>query len=204
PRTMHLPWSPNLQNDDRRIPGLDAFIGQEVVATLKMDGESATMYRDYYHARSLDSRHHSSRDWMKAFHAAIAHEIPPDWRLCGENLFAQHSIRYDNLESYFYLFNIWERGRRLSWDEIVAYASMLGISVVPVLYRGQWSEAAMHRIESELDEAKDEGYVVTVTRSFRAAEWRTCAAKYVRPSHIRTTQHWMTSQIIPNSLRVAK
>ena len=201
PRTMHLPWSPNLQNDDRRIESLAAFQGEDVVVTLKMDGESATLYQDYYHARSLDSRHHPSRDWIKAFHARIAHEIPPDWRLCGENLFAQHSIRYDELESFFYLFNIWERGRRLSWDDTLGYAAMLGLTVVPVLYRGPWNEKILRELGAKLDEQQDEGYVVSLTRSFRASEWRTCAAKYVRPAHVRTTEHWMTSRIIPNGLK---
>jgi hypothetical protein len=35
PRTMHLPWSPGLQNDDRVIESLDGLIGQEVVVTDK-------------------------------------------------------------------------------------------------------------------------------------------------------------------------
>ncbi len=201
PRTMHLPWSPNLQNDDRRIENLNAFIGQEVVVTRKMDGESATLYRNYYHARSLDSRHHPSRAWIKAFHSQIAHEIPEDWRLCGENLFAQHSIRYEELESYFYLFNIWERNHRLSWDDTVEYAKIMGLTLVPVLYRGLWNEAELHRIEDQLDSVTDEGYVVSVTRSFRISEWRRCAAKYVRAAHVRTSQHWMFQEIVPNKLK---
>jgi len=72
---------------------------------------------------------------------------------------------------------------------------------VPVLYRGPWNEKKLHEIESRLDEATYEGYVVSLTRSFRASEWRSCAAKYVRPSHVRTSEHWMTSRIIPNGLR---
>lgn len=39
PKTMHLPWSPGLQNDDRVIANLDAFRGHEVVVTEKLDGE---------------------------------------------------------------------------------------------------------------------------------------------------------------------
>ena len=37
PRTMHLPWSPGLQNDDRVIKSLDRLIGRTVVVTEKMD-----------------------------------------------------------------------------------------------------------------------------------------------------------------------
>ena len=39
PRSMHLPWS-HPSKDDKVIKNLDAFIGQEVVVTLKMDGEN--------------------------------------------------------------------------------------------------------------------------------------------------------------------
>lgn len=58
PRTLHLPWSPNLQNDDRRMEDISGMKGQEVVVTLKMDGENTSCYRDHVHARSLDSGSH--------------------------------------------------------------------------------------------------------------------------------------------------
>lgn len=61
-RTHHLPWSPGLTDDDRVMPSLDAFIGQRVIVTEKMDGENTSMYRDNIHARSLDGRNHSSRN----------------------------------------------------------------------------------------------------------------------------------------------
>jgi len=41
------------------------LIGREVVVTEKMDGENTTMYCDNIHARSIDGRHHPSRDWVK-------------------------------------------------------------------------------------------------------------------------------------------
>ncbi len=44
PRTFHLPWSPGLTKDDKRIENLDGFIGREVVVTEKMDGEFRWSY----------------------------------------------------------------------------------------------------------------------------------------------------------------
>jgi len=91
---------------------------RDVVVTEKMDGENTTLYSDGLHARSVDSRHHPSRAWIKAFHAQWRHLIPEGWRLCGENLFAQHSIHYERLPSYFMLFSIWdEHNHCLSWNE---------------------------------------------------------------------------------------
>ncbi len=43
PRTHHLPWSPGLTKDDRQMSVDDPFKGQEVVATIKMDGENTSI-----------------------------------------------------------------------------------------------------------------------------------------------------------------
>jgi len=108
PRTPHLPWSPGVSADDITQFSLLSFEGADVVVTEKMDGENTSLYRDHSHARSLDSIHHSSRDWLKQWHGTFAHNIPLGWRICGENLFARHSVRYDHLASYFYGFSIWD------------------------------------------------------------------------------------------------
>lgn len=39
PKTLHLPWSENLQNDDRMLESTDCFIGKEIVVLEKYDGE---------------------------------------------------------------------------------------------------------------------------------------------------------------------
>ena len=54
------------------ISGLQA--GEDVKE--KMDGENTSLYQDGFHARSIDGRHHSSRDWVKGFWAQIAQDIP--------------------------------------------------------------------------------------------------------------------------------
>jgi hypothetical protein len=201
PRTMHLPWSPGLMNDDRMITALDYFQGKEVVVTLKMDGEGATLYRDGNHARSLDSRHHESRAWIKRFHAAIAHEIPEDWRLCGENMYALHTLPYANLESFFYLFNIWEKATCLSWDDTLAYANVLGLTTVKTLYHGPWDEKIISKLHLGLDLTKDEGFVVRLAESIRMSDWRRGAAKFVRARHVGTSPFWMNQRVVPNALR---
>lgn len=139
PRTYHLPWSAGLTGDDRKLESLDHLIGHECVITEKMDGENTTMTRDYLHARSLSYEAHPSRSWVRALHGQIAHEIPEGMRVCGENLYAVHSIAYENLRSYFQVFAIWDkRNVCLSWDETVEWCALLGLEPVPVLGRGRW------------------------------------------------------------------
>ena len=142
PRTYHFPWSPGVTNDDRVLSNLDSFQGQIVVATAKMDGENTTMYRDGVHARSLDSDSHPSRSWVRSLQGRIGQDIPRGWRICGENLYARHSIEYKNLADYFQVFSVWnERNVCLPWAETLEWVAILGLTPVPVLYEGAWNES---------------------------------------------------------------
>src|SRR5690349_18438351 len=87
PRTYHLPWS-HPSSDDKVMEDVRVFEGQEVVVTVKVDGENTSLYRDFIHARSLERLTGETRGHVKAIHAGIAHEIPEGWRFCGENLYA--------------------------------------------------------------------------------------------------------------------
>lgn len=202
PRTYHLPWSPGLQNDDRRIEDLTGFEGQRVVVTEKMDGENTTLYQHHLHARSLDSRHHPSRNWVKALHGQVAHHIPPGWRVCGENLFAKHSIAYANLTSYFLVFNIWdEPGVCLSWHETKEYCQLLELETVPVLYEGPWNEDTIRGLGDQLSCERQEGYVVRRAGQIQPENFGKEVAKYVRAGHIQTDAFWMNQPVVPNTLK---
>ena len=205
PRTFHLPWSPGATDDDRVMADPDAaFGGAEVVVTEKLDGECTTMYRDYLHARALDYAPHPSRDRVRALHGAIAHDIPEGWRVCGENVYAVHSIAYDALPAHFLVFSIWNaRNECLPWDETVLWATLLGLKTVPVLYRGPWSAVIVHSLDhhraSQLGGDR-EGYVVRLADSFHYRTFRQSVAKYVRKGHVQTDEHWKSREVVPNRL----
>lgn len=199
---MHLPWSQGLQNDDRVIHHLDAFQGCEVVVTEKLDGENTTMYSDLIHARSIDGRYHPSRDWVKRFWAEnVAYNIPQGLRICGENMYAQHSVRYDNLESYFYGFSAWVNDECLDWDTTLEMFANLNVIPAPVLYRGEFDEKVLRDLAETLDTARQEGYVVRVASGFTMAEFPTKIAKWVRAGHVQTSEHWMHQAVVSNKLK---
>jgi hypothetical protein len=126
PRTYHLPWSPGMAEEDRVLASTAAFEGKEVVVTVKMDGEQTTLYRDYLHSRSLEWRGHSSRSWVANLHGQMGWKIPEGWRICGENLYARHSIEYRPLLSYLLLFPVWNEGNVcLPWAETLEWAALL-------------------------------------------------------------------------------
>jgi len=202
PRTHHLPWSPGIHDDDRVVDGIGGFEGRRVVVTEKMDGENTSLYRDYLHARSIDGPSHPSRDWVKAFWSQRAHDIPAGWRICGENLYARHSIVYDDLTTYFLGFSVWnERNVCLPWDETLEWFALLGITPVPVLYDGVFDEAAIRALWSEADAGRREGYVVRTAEAIAYGDFRLRVAKFVRSGHVQTVKHWRHGQRVePNGL----
>lgn len=202
PRTPHLPFSPGATSDDKVLRSIEHFVGREVVVTVKMDGENTTLYRDGFHARSLDSRHHPSRDWVKAFHASFAWKIPRGWRICGENLYAVHSIHYTDLPSYFLAFSVWdEHNVCLDWDTTLLFLEDLGVEPVPQLYRGPFEADAIQDVVRRLDTSRDEGIVVRLADSFHYDDFGLSVAKWVRPGHVQSDQHWMHGPIRVNGLQ---
>jgi hypothetical protein len=202
PRTPHLPWSPGGSRDDLRLASCGNFVGQEVVVTEKMDGECTTLYPDGLHARSTDSRHHVSRARLKAFHAQIAAGIPSGWRICGEYLYARHSITYKTLLSYFMLFSVWTAENRcLSWRETKLFAGDMRVATPRVLYRGDSSESLLRSWKIETHDT--EGYIVRTAGGFPFADFGSYVAKWVHADHIQTDENWRHRAVIPNTLAEA-
>jgi hypothetical protein len=202
PRTYHLPCSEKKTSDDKTLKNVNHFIGKEVVATIKMDGENTSLYPDYYHSRSIDGNSHPSRDMVKKIWSEIAWEIPTGFRLCGENMYALHTIPYKNLESYFLLFSIWDDlNYCLSWDDTVEYAKMLKLSTVPVLYRGIFDDKLIRSLyKPEYNGNPCEGYVVRLAETFKYTDFRRSVAKFVSGNFQISTGHWSKNNVIRNEL----
>lgn len=200
PRTLHLPWSGGLVNEEKQISSLEVLERSQIVVTEKMDGENTTMYTDFIHARSVTSGGHPSRSWVKNLHSKIQHDIPIGYRVVGENLYGKHSLGYDDLASYFLMFGIWHRDVCLSWDETLEWAELLGLTMVPVLYEGPYDESVLKKLAADLDESQHEGYVVRNRTPFFAREFHMNVAKYVRPNHVTTDSHWMVGKLETNTL----
>lgn len=201
PRTHHVPWSLGINDDDHIIDSMEQFNNKRVIITEKMDGENTTMYSDHIHARSVDSRNHSSRNWVKNFWSRIAHDIPDKWRICGENLYAKHSIHYQNLSSYFLGFSIWDENNTcLNWDDTLEWFEMFGIIPVPIIYDGIYDESYIKKIWNDDSWGNHEGYVIRIADSFSFRDFKKCVAKFVRKNHIQTVQHWLSGQVIVNKI----
>ena len=197
PRTFHLPFSEGVNSDDKVLKDLSSFEGKQIVVTLKMDGENTSMYNDHIHARSLDSRNHVSRNWVKNFWSQFAYDIPEDYRICGENLYAKHTITYEDLPTYFLGFSVWNKDTCLGWDETIEWFDMFNIIPVKQLYRGQFDLEVLTELTKNINR---EGYVVRKTNSFTLHQFQKSVAKFVSPKFKPNTHHWMYKEVEINKL----
>jgi len=201
PRTYHLPWS-ILTKGDRKMHDDSNLIGKEVVGTLKMDGENTTMYRDYMHARSLDYTSHESRHYVKGLWANVSYNIDDNMRVCGENLYAKHSIYYLDLKDYFQVFSIWIDNTCVSWHETKELATILGLNTVPVIFMGIYDPDAIIRAFEPYQH--HEGYVVRLAGEFDYRDFRRSVGKFVHPKFKQKVNdahgHWISDRVVPNIL----
>lgn len=201
PKTFHLPWSPGRGEGDRVLSSVACFKGKEVVVTEKMDGENTTIYRDFFHARSVNGGKHESRSKVAQLQAEIGSGLSDAMRICGENCYAKHSIEYSQLQNHFLAFSIWDTYKCFSWDDTEFWCKLLELDTVPVLYRGEFDEKVIKTLYTE-KRTPDlmEGYVVRLAESFDYADFSKSVAKFVRKNHVQTSEHWKTQKVIPNKL----
>ena len=162
---------------------------------------NSTIYSDYYHPRSVIDDGHVSRNWLKGFIPQFQYMIPENWRVCGESMYAEHSIKYDDLLSYFYAFSIWDdENYCLDWAEFLRWCETLNIKHVPVLYVGKFDYEKIKEIYENLDFEKQEGIVCRTMKAFHYNDFQTHVAKAVRAKHVSTDDHWKKTWK-PNKLK---
>lgn len=195
PRTYHFNFSLGATSDDKIIDCIDHFKGKRVIVTEKMDGENSNIYNNYYHPRSLTDDGHPSRNWLKGYVANFQYLIPENYRICGENLYAKHSIFYDSLENYFYAFSVWNEDVCLSWDKTVSFLDDLNVLHVPVLYDGIFDYNIIEDIFTIMDHENHEGIVCRLADEFHYDDFSKSVAKAVRKNHVRSDEHWKNNWI---------
>jgi hypothetical protein len=108
------------------------------------------------------------------------------------------------LQTYFYMFSIWnDKNICLSWDETEEYAELLGLTLVPVFYRGIWDMDYINELNKKMENNPDtiEGYVVRLSREYHYSEFRNVCGKYVRKNHVQNNHgHWSAQKIIKNEM----
>ncbi|MDP1915953.1 MAG: RNA ligase family protein [Myxococcales bacterium] len=152
PRTPHLEGSA-LQPGDDDVPQVRrlALAGAEVVVTEKLDGINIGLRFDDDGKPWLFSRSHfvGAEAWFDRLKAQIAgvsaacfERLGARFIVYGEWLFARHTVFYDALPAYFFVFDVFDvvEQRFLGTVERRGLIDGLGFHEAPELWRGEGAE----------------------------------------------------------------
>ncbi len=186
PRTPHLPFSKGRTPDDIAVKDFD--IQKYQICTEKLDGENTNMTRDKIHARSEEGYNNTWQTYLKKKWAEIRFNIPENLQICGENLYATHSITYEYLPAYFYVFAIFdlERNVVLSYNDMCEWCQLLDLPMAP-LFDFDIERDIPHQSHFG---STCEGYVIRNINEFNIEDFADNVAKCVRPNHVQTNRHW--------------
>lgn len=195
-RTYHFPFSPGTTSDDRIKNDWQDILEHELVLTEKLDGENTCLKTNGVYARSHvePTRNPWAQNMWRIWD--MLNQNLGDLEIFGENLYGIHSIEYTNLDHYFYIFAIRDGDNWLSWDEVVFYANVLELPVVPVIDRGFFTESEIiSKIDNQLEigsvlGGECEGLVIRNTGGFLVDDFEHNVLKYVRKNHVKTDEHW--------------
>lgn len=210
PRTYHLPFSKGTTSDDRILKAgwFDNYKGREVVLTEKLDGENNCMtpYGVFARSHAAPTRNPWSRNlWdYGGLYEKVKGVIGPYEEVFGENLYGEHSIKYNRLSHYFHIFAVRGLSNEMfhfpvfySWDDVCLVAEMMGVPTVPLLWRGVFDsedevEAKINELMSQPSTYGDEkeGVVMRIADEFYTDDFPKCVCKYVRANHVQTDEHW--------------
>jgi len=97
------------------------------------------------------------------------------------------------LTSYFYVFAIFDGDFCINWYSTVQMCTDLGLYTPMLIYIGLWNDII---IKDKFKNFKPifsneiEGFVVRNVNSFNISNFCQNVAKYVRPNHVQTDEHW--------------
>ena len=155
-RSLHAHISLGSTSDDRFMPSgyVEAFANMEkLVLTEKLDGQNNCFRKDGLFARSHGSP--SQLPWDKPMRerwSLIKNDLD-EYEIFGENMYGVHSIAYDKLESYFYVFAVRVKDVWLSWDEVKEIASIFDFPTVPeITIRTKLSDISAQNENKRLEE----------------------------------------------------
>lgn len=208
-RTYHYPFSPGTTSDDRIAQDYWSDLRQikKLVHTEKLDGENNCLNKYGVFARSHAAP--TTSPWtatLKGFWQQVKGDLG-ELEIFLENLYAVHSLQYQNLEHHFYVFAVRERERWLSWEEVTFYAAMLGLPTVPQIEvestptdRIMFEQKILSMVQTSgafnpADTVTGkpctmEGIVSRNWDAFHTDAFTHNLFKWVRKGHVKTDEHW--------------
>jgi hypothetical protein len=206
PRIHHLSFSQQIHKDDKTIENPEYFLNKEIIITEKLDGSNCCFFEDKWFSRSGEL---ASGSWFNILKNKHFNNYDKNFMYFGENMYAKHSIYYDKLTDWFYLFEVYDPKRKLflSLNER-NYLPNFPFNFVPSVWCGvckslkELEKILLKEIKKESYFGKErEGFVVRTTNYIFLENYSSCVAKFVRENHVQTDEHW-TKTWRPNELKL--
>src|SRR4028119_1404502 len=208
-RTWHYPFSPGATGDDRINHDYWNDIQQidRLIHTEKLDGENNCLNKWGVFARSHAAP--TTSPWTAAirqYWQRVKNDLG-DLEVFGENCYGIHSLRYTQLDHYFYVFAVRLHDTWLSWEETKFYAAMLDLPVVPEIAvitkpanKADFEKSVLQLVAgggafAPMDTATGqpatmEGLVTRNVASYKTEAFANNVFKWVRKGHVKTDEHW--------------
>jgi hypothetical protein len=204
PRTYHLPFSKGLTNDDRRVDNdwESYIINKPIVIIEKMDGSSSAITKHGVFARShaipTENPWDINLTEKGGLYDYLKDQLWDNMCIYLENMYAIHSIEYNRLPVYNFIFAYREMDMFRTWKEVEILSSLTYIPTPHVFFEGkvksvkelkEMIEHIMTNIGSKYGDTI-EGVVVRNTNEFHYNDFSKYVTKYVRKNHVQTDEHW--------------
>ncbi|CAK4688043.1 unnamed protein product [Aphanomyces euteiches] len=218
PRTKHLLANNAISRDDLVLDPHDAaaFLKTRVTCQEKVDGANLGFFlTDDFQVVAQNRSHFTTAEtapqfkgldmWIQVHQFELCELLSPPGRyvLYGEWLYAQHSIAYSKLPSYFLAFDIYDRETQTFWSVAKVQAALeeTSIHMVPTVFSGVCSSMddfkAMLETKSEFYDGPVEGVVIRK----ETPDELIARAKLVRDDFIQhIDEHWTKKGVVKNQL----
>jgi ATP-dependent RNA circularization protein (DNA/RNA ligase family) len=216
PRTPHLTWFGKQppRGDKILTPSEgEVFFGEVLVVEEKLDGTNLGISADAagqlkfqtrgtFLSRPFRGQFQGLGLWLSRHEACLKQVILPGMIVFGEWCYAKHSIRYDKLRDWFYVFDVYTDLEGIFWstrrrNQLAAQAHL---EVVPEVARGRLTLPQLQRLTSQrsaLGSEQLEGVYLRIENDRNL----TARAKLVNQSFVTgITNHWTKSPLQRNEL----
>ncbi|OQR88602.1 hypothetical protein THRCLA_10216 [Thraustotheca clavata] len=219
PRTKHLLPSKSISRDDLVLDPTDAavFVNTEITIQEKVDGANLGLFLTNDFKVVAQNRSHFCNSetapqfkgldiWIQMHQFELIDLLSPPGRyvLYGEWLFAQHSIAYSKLPSYFLAFDIFDRSNQtfLSVKTVQTRLEVTSIHMVPTLFTGVYKDLSQFRSLLETKSKYYDGPVEGIVIRKESSDVLMERAKLVRDDFIQNIDdHWAKKGTVKNKLQ---
>lgn len=227
PRTPHLFGSKGT-DDDKHLgeaeslrfladPSLiveEKLDGTNVGIHFGPDGRMALQCRGHLITEGMHPQYDLFKQWAAVKRPPLEEALEHRFILCGEWLYARHSVHYRRLTHYFFEFDVYDKqvGAFLSLDRRMALLEGTGLHTVPVIHTGPLDRERLaaligrSRFDSQFDNPltkRNDNLMEGLYLRTEVAGVVIGRAKFVRPEFVekvKQSEHWQHQTMVPNRL----